>query len=207
MQHHTCRLHYPSPQLWLHCRLTNTAARLPPPSHPNNTAMQALHCCYPDNAAAHPPLPWPLSLPTTTTCHSCTASATPTMSSCTTFRSHQCQVSLPLMHAAIVQVLQCRCQHQCHQCQCQLKRQHQHQFQCRSGAMSGDVRWLAAADCNGWQQWRWAMLAQWVMGRQSNCNGWWDGGGARDRTMGSGRLLPMQKRCNWRECKMDGSGD
>ncbi len=77
-QCHTCCHWHPSLPLRPRRQLTNTAACLLPPSRPNNTAVQALRRCCPDNAAACPPLPQPLSLPNATACHQRPASTIPT---------------------------------------------------------------------------------------------------------------------------------
>ncbi len=57
MQRHTHRLRHLSPPLMPCRRPTNTAACLPPPSHPNNAAVRASRRHCPTNAAARPPLP------------------------------------------------------------------------------------------------------------------------------------------------------
>ena len=60
----------------------------------------------------------------------------------------------------------------------------------------------------GWQrQQRWAMVAQWVVGWQSNRDGGWDSSGVMDGTMDSGRSPPTQKQPNWRQRKLDSSGN
>jgi len=117
--------HFSTPPSPFRCP-ANTAAPLPLPFRPNNAAVRMLRRRHLNNAAAHPPLPWLLSIPAAAILHRHPTNANLTMppQQCRNTpppMPQQRQVSLPLVGATIQWVShhqrQCQCQHQFRQYQ------------------------------------------------------------------------------------------